>query len=509
MADHHCVAPPKSQGAAIADYVPPQTTPPLSPLAGVQRMRAALQAAGGAISTGNTASLVDLLVDAVAADIGAWHHVVSVRLPGARRITRHRIEDDTGVRMSRKRLLREDPEIDPRSRLTVCVRSMLREYGSVVVARKPGETFDDGERELLEAYADCAATALDAMAALGEATRERDRSRSLLELSRMLAGAAPSDEIALRLVDAVRLVVDCDRVTVLLWDAGRRELVERASGGRTLGRDDEPGSAITQALAADGLLDRLLEGAMTDPIFLACETRPSALRRVLTHDAGDAALVVPLVAHDGFLGLLEFAVVERPERLDPSADLLDRLDEVAAQTTAALQNGKLVDAFAQYALHDSLTGLANRFQFYEMLQEAIDRAASAGSSLAVLFIDLDGFKPINDECGHEVGDELLIAVGQRLRGRLRGTDTVGRLGGDEFAILMENASGLEYVEERLAKAFQEPFSAGGRELRVGASIGSARYPEDARSSADLVRVADAAMYDVKRTRSRRPRDRRR
>jgi diguanylate cyclase (GGDEF)-like protein len=335
---------------------------------------------------------------------------------------------------------------------------------------------------------------------LEEVSLTLERTRALLDLSTELASAGPSDEVALRLADAVRLVVDCDVVSVQFWDPASSRLVQRALGGRERVPSGEEGDDITAALEADGLLDGLVSCASADPIFTAGDSAPPALRERMRAGGIVAGLSVPLMAPDGFLGLLAFAVYERPERLEPTPDLLDRLAGVAAQASVALQNGRLVDAFAQHALHDSLTGLANRLQFNEILREVVDRSSASGGTLALLFIDLDGFKAINDNYGHDVGDELLVAVGERLHGCTRSGDTVGRLGGDEFAVLIENAAGLERVSNRLQGAFHDPFAVSGRRLGVGASIGTARFPDDAQSADELLRVADAAMYAVKVTR---------
>ncbi len=199
---------------------------------------------------------------------------------------------------------------------------------------------------------------------------------------------------------------------------------------------------------------------------------------------GDAAVIlVPLATEDTLLGVLGVSVLERPERLAPTADLLDRLSGVAAQATTALQNGRLVDQITHQALHDQLTGLANRLQFADHLRKAVNRARQRDEQVTMFYIDLDGFKPVNDEYGHDVGDQLLAALGQRLAGTLRASDLVARLGGDEFAVLITTPTSAEDAEglsERLAETFTDPFVIDGRELRVRASIGSAVFPRRCR-----------------------------
>jgi diguanylate cyclase (GGDEF)-like protein len=153
------------------------------------------------------------------------------------------------------------------------------------------------------------------------------------------------------------------------------------------------------------------------------------------------------------------------------------------------------------AFHDALTGLANRSLFYDRLEHAIDLSRRELRGLAVLLIDLDRFKPINDSLGHAAGDELLVAVAHRIRGCLRANDTAARLGGDEFVVLAEGvatADGAGEVAERVMGALAEPFVLAGAKVPVGASIGVAFAPVGAGSADELLNNADAAMYSAKR-----------
>jgi diguanylate cyclase len=213
-------------------------------------------------------------------------------------------------------------------------------------------------------------------------------------------------------------------------------------------------------------------------------------------------MLVPLSTADSFLGLLIVSVFDRPDRLKPSPDLLDRLSGVAAQAITALQNGRLLDEMTHQATHDQLTGLANRAQFTEQLRAALDRARAELHSVTLLYMDLDGFKPVNDEFGHDVGDQLLVAVAKRMAACTRSDDTVARLGGDEFAVLIDSQTGAgdaEEVSDRLAAALTRPFMIDGHRLRLGASIGRAVFPIDAETPDGLLRSADAAMFAVKRS----------
>jgi diguanylate cyclase (GGDEF)-like protein/PAS domain S-box-containing protein len=152
------------------------------------------------------------------------------------------------------------------------------------------------------------------------------------------------------------------------------------------------------------------------------------------------------------------------------------------------------------AHHDPLTGLSNRLLCTIQLDQAVQRAERAGNQIAVLFLDLDRFKHVNDSLGHPVGDALLQAVAGRLREQVRGDDVVARLGGDEFTVVMQNLHDDDMaviLAERLIQALCTPFVIRGHELSIGTSIGISLYPRDGTSGEVLLKNADAAMYRAK------------
>ena len=152
------------------------------------------------------------------------------------------------------------------------------------------------------------------------------------------------------------------------------------------------------------------------------------------------------------------------------------------------------------AHHDALTDLPNRFLFHDRLASALARSQDR-EILAVLFLDLDGFKAVNDTHGHAVGDDLLCQVADRLRAALRSCDTAARFGGDEFAILqspLTEAGESAWLAAKLVKMLSEPYGVGHRQLVVSASIGLALSPFDAAEPAALLEHADSALYRAKR-----------
>jgi diguanylate cyclase (GGDEF)-like protein/PAS domain S-box-containing protein len=154
------------------------------------------------------------------------------------------------------------------------------------------------------------------------------------------------------------------------------------------------------------------------------------------------------------------------------------------------------------AHHDVLTELPNRLLFSNRLHHVIERAKRDGNAIALLFIDLDHFKNINDSLGHQVGDLLLIEASRRLRGLARRSDTVARLGGDEFVVLMESQAShaaAASLADQMVAAFRQPFTVNGIDLHVGCSIGITVFPEDGADAVTLLKNADTAMYRAKAT----------
>lgn len=154
----------------------------------------------------------------------------------------------------------------------------------------------------------------------------------------------------------------------------------------------------------------------------------------------------------------------------------------------------------QLAFHDAVTGLPNRWLFQDRLGMALAQARRAQHKLAVMLLDLDYFKNINDKWGHPIGDQLLKEMGQRLTGLLRQSDTVARLGGDEFVLLLPGITQEEdatKVAHKVLEVLRKPFALAGQELYITASLGVALYPEDGRDIDTLMRKADIAMYRAK------------
>jgi diguanylate cyclase (GGDEF)-like protein/PAS domain S-box-containing protein len=224
------------------------------------------------------------------------------------------------------------------------------------------------------------------------------------------------------------------------------------------------------------------------------DIREIVRRRGLARQKGDPQLSryeIRIVRKDGEIRWLDY-----------SAGLIELEGSPAVLGTAfdITERKRAEERIRSLAYHDTLTGLPNRLLFADRLGLAVAQAHRLSQRLAVLFLDLDGFKLINDSLGHTLGDRLLEVVAERIQGALREGDTVARLGGDEFTLLLPGVTRAEdapKVAEKVLEALRQPIPIDGRELYVTGSVGISLYPDDGNDPETLVRNADAAMYRAK------------
>jgi diguanylate cyclase (GGDEF)-like protein len=216
-----------------------------------------------------------------------------------------------------------------------------------------------------------------------------------------------------------------------------------------------------------------------------------------------AVLAIPAAFTLSALGLL---IYDHFSRLDPIALTLAMLTMLVAFARVAL-TFRDVHALAEtrrQAMTDDLTLMPNRRHFLRCVRDGIIASRATGESVALMIVDLDHFKELNDTLGHDAGDQLLRQVGERLNAVLRATDTAARLGGDEFGVLLSDSSdgaNAELVAEKILKAIAQPFPIKSVGLRVTASIGIALFPEHAENEEQLMQHADVAMYEAKAAQS--------
>ena len=237
-----------------------------------------------------------------------------------------------------------------------------------------------------------------------------------------------------------------------------------------------------------------------DPDF---QRAPAALKAGL-----HGAFAFPVSIGADIVGVLEFYI--RNVR-QPDSRLLSTLESLGLQIGQFIARKAAQGQLQRLAHFDFLTGLPNRNLFNQILTHAFAKARRSAVPLGILFIDLDGFKQVNDTYGHDAGDHLLVTFTQRLRQCLRSSDTIvrhagagtaARLGGDEFVVLVDgitDPSELAAVAKRILAVAAEPFDLAGPRGQVTASIGISVYPNDGSEIDDLVKAADNAMYEAKQS----------
>jgi diguanylate cyclase (GGDEF)-like protein len=292
------------------------------------------------------------------------------------------------------------------------------------------------------------------------------------------------------------------RVRVLLLggdDASARDLRERLATSQAM---------AFELVHAARLSDALSMSQPMDPDVILLQIGESDLPRLASlTQARMAAPLVPIVVMSDVddeavaLKALQSGARGYLVRAESSARLLvTTLGAALESHRMILQLNTARERARHLATHDQLTGLANRSLFHDRLSQAVSAARRSRQKLAVLFVDLDGFKSINDTLGHAVGDGLLRAIARRLASCLRETDTAGRLGGDEFAVLLTNLTNeldAATVARKLLASLSEPIEFRRQSTSIRCSIGIATFPRDANEPEDLIKRADTAMYHAK------------
>ncbi|MGZ4678421.1 MAG: diguanylate cyclase, partial [Acidimicrobiia bacterium] len=384
--------------------------------------------------------------------------------------------------------------VDP-SRLVIDVASARRSYGRLA-AYYDGHTFFPQERALFAAYARNAAAALDAATALEKARSQGATASALLKLARTLADVSTPDEVAQRLAELVPAVVGARAAFVLLWNATDRELSVHGLHGWPPHVESRLVRLVLRPPDSAGVTRLVTDPT---PTFVhASDVQDGILRATVEGLEVDAVASVPIQQHGELLGLI-VAGFDQPDVATVRDPVLERMAGVADHAATALQNGHLLERITHQALHDSLTGLPNRRLFEESVSSSLSRARRDGTSVALLFVDLDEFKQVNDQLGHEHGDRVLEGVADRMRASLRAGDVPARVGGDEFAVLLHDADRETalLLAERFRSAISAPMTVNGRQLRVSASIGIATHPLDGTTYDELLCRSDIAMYVAK------------
>ncbi len=336
----------------------------------------------------------------------------------------------------------------PRSWLGVPLKRGERTFGVVILQSRGDVCFDDEDKDVLALLARDVAAALDRKLAL-DALRESE------ERFRTLADTAPC--------------------AIFIYQGATFRYANEATASISgFSRDELYGKDFWQLVHPD--------------------IREVVKRRGLARQKGDplpSRYEIRILRKDGEVRWLDY-----------SAGLIELEGSPAVLGTAfdITERKRAEERIRSLAYHDTLTGLPNRLLFADRLGLAVAQAHRQGQKLAVLFLDLDGFKVINDSLGHSLGDRMLEVVAERIQRALREGDTVARLGGDEFTLLLPGISRAEdapKVAEKILETLRQPIPIDGREFFVTGSIGISLYPDDGNDPETLVRNADAAMYRAK------------
>lgn len=361
-------------------------------------------------------------------------------------------------------------------------RIIARTRALTTAARGPeAEPYPDELRELeaaLDGIDQRSRQQIETLAAFAEIDRlilaSRDTENALDAVLRRIAAVVPGCELGV-------LLVNRD-------EPGLGHLFCRSAVRRL--RDGVVKVAISNELRA--WLVRQPAGGLHD----VAEIR-SRLREYTVEGGGGIGFVMPIL-HDGELQGALLACFDSPAAARNAN--LESLREFAVRCAVAICVAEREQVLLQRACYDPVTGLPNRQLCYDRLRQALAAARREDQKVGVLFIDLDGFKSVNDSMGHASGDELLRETGLRLSAALRATDTVARLGGDEYVVILPRVHGaleVEVIVGSIMDALKWPFHIHGQTACVSASIGVALFPDDASTAEELLRRADTAMYNAK------------
>ena len=296
-----------------------------------------------------------------------------------------------------------------------------------------------------------------------------------------------------------------------------REIEQRKKSEKALLLAEEKYRSIFER-AVEGIFQSDLDGVLREvnPAMVKLLGYDSAdelvgvagMREAVMADAATRKMYIETLKRDGHISNFEFRAHKRNGEAiwcTESSRLVfleeEGLEVIEGVIDDITQRKREEEELKLLATVDSLTGVPNRHLFFDRLEQELARAKRYSELLAVLFIDLNEFKQVNDSHGHQIGDDLLRMVAERLDQRVRESDTIARLGGDEFGVVLPRVESEEdavAVAENLREVLDQPFMIQGMEVKVGGTIGVSMFPEDGKDGVSLISRADAAMYGAKR-----------
>ena len=335
------------------------------------------------------------------------------------------------------------------------------------------------------------ATAMNEMA--GSLDRQFETISALAEIDRLILTSQSITEVVDRIIERASAISPDYCISVLLIDTDQRDRGQLNS--RLPGRDKK---LLRDRVSLNSTTVRWLAGVASGGTVDAAWLRERLPALPATAGA-DSVVVAPIFRADELRGAL---IAQVPTAPALAATDRARMFDLAGRMSVALAASEHEAELFRRGHFDALTGLPNRQLFFDRLHQATAQARREEYKLAILFIDLDRFKSVNDSMGHALGDELLKETAFRLSASVRETDTVARLGGDEYVVILPHIGGVldvEAITTKIVAMLSRPFQLDGREVTVTASIGVAIFPEDAADAESLLQNADTAMYAAKDT----------
>lgn len=424
-----------------------------------------------------------------------------VALPADGQVARH-----IGRALVSAKPVLEDSVVDaglgragPYSMLVAPLIHESRVTGLICLLAAGEARFDDDHVRLLQILSEQAAEALENARLLSGRDELVHELAGLLDISEAASTASNERELATLLARRMRQATELDSARVSRWEEGSTFL-------RLVGRDGDEGHDTDHDTDHDmiELADAPLRW------FALRDGRPAILQVDALEDGPEARelrargmrtlILMPLTTGGRTIGLVELAALHQPRALSESQ--LNALEAMSRLTATGIERVRLLEQLRSAADTDLVTGVHNHRYLQERLRQEVARGARSHSSLAVLMMDLDNFKQINDRHGHADGDRVLRNIGAAILGQVRTSDIVARYGGDEFVVVMPDtgAEQAQLVTQRVVRAILDRRHelADGSQVGVGVSAGLALYPTDGRTTAQLLASADAAMYEAKR-----------
>jgi diguanylate cyclase (GGDEF)-like protein len=377
--------------------------------------------------------------------------------------------------------------------LSAPIASAHRHYGYLAAYLPDDAVQLHIDERLLHAYAGHATSAVERAVSIEDARRSHQTATALLALAGSLAAATTVEDVCRQLAAAVPDVAGSDVGAVWLWDAPSGTF-------RLHGWTESWLTPVRREIRAEELLALAHIADDPRPIVLDVHDEDPLICSILEEWGVHEGYAAPILLRGEFLGFVT-AASTTPTATDAArAWVLERLGALADHASTALDSSMLLEQIRHQALHDALTGLPNRSLAETRAQEALAAARRSGDGVALLFVDLDRFKNVNDTLGHSAGDELIRQVAGRLAACVGTNGIVARLGGDEFFVLLPSvhaAATAVAVADAIIESVRQPFEVSGRPLYISASVGIACYPDHGPDYMTLMRHADAAMYQAK------------